>query len=565
MSTLSNDTLISGAEALLSQFSASGIDYIFANAGTDFASIIEAYGNKLKSGLEMPEPLVIVHENVAVGMAHGYYLATGQVQVVMVHVNVGLANAAMATLNAASDDIPVVLCSGRTPVSEKERFGARSTPIHWGQEMRDQGSLVREATKWDFELRYGDQASVLAQRAVAISAAAPQGPVYLSLPREALAERFQRQPALSTAFAEQGPPATSAISEAADILAGAERPVIIAHRADTPETFHALSGLAGRFALPVVEFWATRNALPASHPMNVGRNPQAWLADADVVVEIDASVPFIPDQVTIPDNCRHIAIGTDPDFKRLPLRGFQADVKLAGNVSGTIEALSTLMEGRVEDTILSARRSRIQDRRDQMRAANERRIAAASTGKLTTAWVSTCLSRTKAEDAAVFNELGCDLSLMDFNQPRSLFSNPLAGGLGWAVPAALGMQLADRARQVIACVGDGSYIFANPAACHQTAALHNLPILVIVFNNNVWNAVRRATLSMYPDGEAAEMTEMPLTQLGPSPDYCAIASAHGAFAQRVDAPDAMMKALETAFHVIKTEKRQALLEVIVPV
>ena len=112
------------------------------------------------AGVELPEALVVIsHETAAVAMAHGYYLVTGRPQAVMVHVNVGLANAVMGLINAATDNIPMVMCSGRTPVTEQGHLGSRNLPIHWGQEMRDQGAMVREFVKWDYELRSGSPTS----------------------------------------------------------------------------------------------------------------------------------------------------------------------------------------------------------------------------------------------------------------------------------------------------------------------------------------------------------------------------------------------------------------------
>jgi acetolactate synthase-1/2/3 large subunit len=146
--------------------------------------------------------------------------------------------------------------------------------------------------------------------------------------------------------------------------------------------------------------------------------------------------------------------------------------------------------------------------------------------------------------------------------PRTFFSAPLSGGLGWGLPAALGAQFASRERQVIAAVGDGSYMFANPVACHQTAAALKLPLLTIVFNNGIWNAVRRSTLYMYPSGDAAGANVMPITALDPSPDYCTIARAHGAYAERVDDGSALPEALQRTLAATRNGQ-QALLEVVV--
>ena len=105
-----------GAESLLLGLRAAGVDFIFGNAGTDFPPLIEALA-KLGPA-RVPAPVTVPHETAAMAMAHGYYLATGRPQAVMVHVNVGLANAARGVINAASDNIPVLVMSGRTPVTD---------------------------------------------------------------------------------------------------------------------------------------------------------------------------------------------------------------------------------------------------------------------------------------------------------------------------------------------------------------------------------------------------------------------------------------------------------------
>jgi len=149
--------------------------------------------------------------------------------------------------------------------------------------------------------------------------------------------------------------------------------------------------------------------------------------------------------------------------------------------------------------------------------------------------------------------------------PNRAFIAPHSGGLGWAMNAALGAQLADRDRLVIAAVGDGSYMFANPVAAHQIAEALDLPILTIVKNNASWNAVRRSVLVSYPEGAAARANEMPLTSLSPQPDFTMVARASRAHAETVDRAQDLPDALDRALSVIRTERRQALLDVRVAV
>jgi len=552
------------AEAVLGRMKAAGIDVLFANGGTDFPSIIEAYARAPESGIAMPEPLVIPHEGVAVGMAHGYYLATGKPAAVMVHVNVGLANSVMGLINAASENVPILMCSGRTPLTESGRFGSRSSPIHWGQEMRDQAGMIREVVKWDYELRYSDQAGPAIDRAISIAMSEPRGPVYVSLPREALAEAATAPTSRpNLAPTTYGPPAADLAARAAEVLSQAKNPVIITQSGEVGGGFEPLAGFAERFALPVVEFWATRQSLPTSHPMHVGREPTEWVRDADVIVVAGAMVPWIADHVQPPETCTIIALGPEPLYRGLPMRSFRIDISLAGGLNAGIAALDAAMRERVPAVAdFADRRARVASARAAVDAALQKRLSAGNGSPMSPAFVSRCLSDAADEKTVFFNELGIDPSAMRFEGPGSFFSTPLSGGLGWGLTAALGAQLGDRTKQVIATIGDGSYMFANPVACHQTAAALKLPLLTVVFNNGIWNAVRRSTLYMYPDGSAAAANVMPITALDPSPDYAAIARAHGAHAERVDDGAALPAAIQRALKATRSG-RQALLEVIV--
>src|SRR5216684_305281 len=120
------------------------------------------------------------------GMAHGYYRIAGKPAAVMVHVTVGTANAINGLINAARDNIPVLLAAGRTPLTETGSIASRNRPIHWGQEAFDQGGMLREYVKWDYELRSGQPVEAVVDRALDIAMSEPRGPVYLTLPREVL-------------------------------------------------------------------------------------------------------------------------------------------------------------------------------------------------------------------------------------------------------------------------------------------------------------------------------------------------------------------------------------------
>jgi acetolactate synthase-1/2/3 large subunit len=433
--------------------------------------------------------------------------------------------------------------------------------------MYDQAGMLREYVKWDYELRFGDQIERIVDRALAIAMTEPRGAIYLSMPREALATpvedfSFGATPLMRPAAASH--PAPESIAQAADVLARAKRPLVIAARGPSTERgYAALADLAERFALPVAHFWPSRLAMATDHPMHVGFDVGPWLGNADAVVVLDAIVPWIPQQHALPDGCPVIQIGPDPLFADLPMRSFAADIAIAAEVPATLTALAGALAERGLDRTkaVAARRQRIiehnADRRETLRA----NIEAGRGTPMSAAWISHCLDRAKDEDAVVFGELGCDPGAMTFARPGGYFSHTLAGGLGWGLTAALGAHLADRDRLVIAAVGDGSYMFANPVACHQVGEALGLPVLTVVFNNGVWNAVRKSTRAVYPDGFAARSNRMPLSSLEPAPAYEKIIEASGGYGERVETADDLPAALDRALHAIRHEKRQALLNV----
>ncbi|MBT7955805.1 MAG: hypothetical protein HN731_11470, partial [Rhodospirillaceae bacterium] len=168
------------ADAFIALLADRGIDYFFANAGTDFTPLIEAFAKADTLGLPVPTPIAVPHENVAMALAMGYTMISGKPQVVMVHTNVGTANALCQILNTNRLNLPVIVAAGRTPFTEEGVAGGRSIDIHWTQEMFDQAGMVREAVKWDYELREAGQLEAVVDRAFNITNAEPQGPVYLT-------------------------------------------------------------------------------------------------------------------------------------------------------------------------------------------------------------------------------------------------------------------------------------------------------------------------------------------------------------------------------------------------
>lgn len=560
------DSHFNAAEAYLELLSSRGIDYLFANAGTDFAPLVEAYARRNDTGLRFPEPLVVAHEHAAVSMAHGAYLLTGQLQAVMVHVNVGLANASMAIINASRDNIPMLVTSGRTPITDGEMPGSRDEFIHWTQEMFDQGGMVREFVKWDYELRGGHQLQRVVDRALSIAASEPQGPVYLNLPREVLAGSVDSLATASPGGVQVAvPPAANAdvVSDVAGLLLKAKQPLIIARRTGRESaTVECLAKMAERYALPVVEFRSNYVCMPQDHPLHGGFDVAPWLESADVILTLDAPVPWLPKQAQPSPECTIVHVGADPLFTSFPIRQFGQALNVTATPDGFLDALSKalLSHPSVDDTALSARRALVREKAAGLR---QPRLAPTAGAAITAGYASQCIDAIRTPMTTIFNEIGVQRQFMSFTQPYDFFGSCMAGGLGWALPAALGAQLVAPDRQVIAAVGDGSYIFANPVACHQFAAAHELPLLTIVFNNSGWDSVRHAARVMYPEGKAAAEEWPVLSGVTPSPDFKQVISACGGYGERVELAGELPGALQRCLQVVTEERRQALLELVI--
>jgi acetolactate synthase-1/2/3 large subunit len=550
------------AEAYLSLLATRGIDYIFGNAGTDFPPIIEAYSKAKTGNQKYPTPVLAPHENVAIAMAHGYYMATGKMQAVMVHVGLGTANAMNGIINAARQNVPVLFTAGRTPIVEWGMLGGRNNYINWAQEMFDQGAMVREFVKWDYELRQPVQLETVVDRAIALAQSDPKGPVYLTLPREVLASgmngyKLDVNASIAPVTTPHGDPA--ALNQAAQYLAQARRPVIITSNIGRElDSFTALSSFATRQNVPVVQYRPRYLCLADDHPMHCGYDPNPFLKDADLVIVADSDVPWLPEQIDLPVNCKVVHIGLDPLFARYPIRGFQADLAIMGDLAA---ALGTLAAATTASALLQERGNRVREfqKKPSWKAVpDDLKTPAIMTPK----WVSTCLQRAKSDDTIVINEYPLVLEQVTFAKPGTYFSHSPAGGLGWSMGAALGYKLAKPDATVVVCVGDGTYMFGNPTPTHFVSRAMELPFLTIVFNNARWAAVHRATLSMYPHGHAAKDNQPTFSCLEPSPDYEKLVEASGGYGERVSDPAELPAALERALHAVQVEKRQAVLNVI---
>ena len=563
--------LATNAAVFLSALEDRGVDYLFVNAGTDWAPIVEALTIAREQGRAVPDLIAVPHENTAMAVAHGYYLATGRPQAVGVHNNVGTANAICGLMNAARDNVPILLIAGRTPYTESGSIASREVVVHWAQENFDQAGMVREQVKWDYELKSGQDTTEVIDRALDIAMTAPRGPVYLTLPREVLVETprvkniVQRRRSFGAVDAQ---PDRDAIRQLASWILAADMPMIITSVAGRqPQNVDALAEMAARFAIPVIQYFPRCLNLPSDHPMHMGYQPNDLLASSDLVIVIDCEVPWIRRDIDIGLGTRVVHLGFDPIYSTYPLRCFEDDLAITGASSSALsmlqESLDEMLTSSCEADI-AVRKSRVLTAHEKLKIQSDNaRTNANQEVPISPVWIASVLDSFIDENTIVVNETGLCLEQLNLRAPGSLFIAPSVGGLGWSLGAALGVKMGAPDKTVVVLLGDGSYMFGNPTPCHFLSAAQDLPILIIVANNAGWKAVDRAVRAVYPDGRAVNSGEtMPLVDLKPSPAFEKIIEASGGYGERVETPSALSKALERALHAVRVEKRQALLNVI---
>ena len=564
-----------GAEAFLEQVRALGtVRYIFANTGTDHGPIVEALAKTAREDPRDIQPIVVPHEMAAVSMAHGYYNVTQKPQMVLVHTLPGTANALGGIINANSANVPLFLVAGRTPITEGELRGGKSQNIHWRQESRDQGNIVREFVKWDYELRTNQNLAAVVSRAYKIAMSEPRGPVYLTLPREWLCEQLESTQLLnpdSLVPASKMQADQASLEKIAAHLLAAENPLIVTkYLGRNPEAVAQLVELAELLSIPVVQQLNYVN-FPTDHPLYLGTQTTKYARNADVLFFIDIDVPWEPPSRSIlRAGVKIIHLERDPLFTAIPGWGFPADLPVTGCSEISLPVLNSIIKGKLAAG--GASQAKLEERRKKTEAEHQAMIreveasieAVKHQKPINPLWLSKCLGDVMDDKTIFANETITSrlAEVIHLNRPGSQFSTPLAGHLGWGLGAAIGMKLGAPDATVIAAEGDGSYMFCAPTACHFTAQKYQIPFLTVVYNNQVWNASLNAARGLYPDGVAARTRNFPGTDLSPSPNFELTAQACGAYAARVEEPAEVPDALARALKVVKQEGRQALLNVI---
>jgi len=521
------------AAVLMEILRAAGVRYLFGNPGTTELPFLDALPD---SGLEY---VLGLQEATAVAAADGYAQASGQIGVVNVHVAPGLANSLSILHNAARSKSPLLVTAGQ----QDTRF-LMDEPILAGDLVR----MAEQFTKWSYEIRRADEAPVALRRALQVALTPPTGPVFLSLPMDLMRPAVEDSGAGPTPIAARTRPDPGAVARAAELLAGARAPIVIAGdgvaRAQAVAELTALAELAGArvHGEPVYR----RTNIPGDHALwRGGLFPSPGgvhkaLEECDVLLIVGANVftwflhteggPF-------PRGLRVIQIDDDPWEIG---RSYPVALGIAADPKTTLAELAGALRDRMSEAERHAAAARV-DKIGKARADVMARVRAAAQAEadrtpIGQAHLMHTLAALLPRDAIVVDESATSLPFVlryvPFSTPGSFYGGK-TGTLGWGMGAAIGVQLGSHGRKVVATIGDGSLMYAPQAL--WTAAHYQLPITYVVPNNSSYAILKSGMLTL--DLASAKRGIYPgMDLVEPMIDYVGLARSLGVRAERVEKP-----------------------------
>jgi len=534
-----------------------GIEYLFSNLGTDHVSLIEELASWDRDGRGHPQVILCPHENVAMHMAGGYAALTGRGQAVLVHVDAGTANSSMGMHNLFRARVPVFLLAGKSPHTLRgELPGSRDNYVHFVQDPYDIGSLVRPYVKWEYTLPSGVVAKEVLTRGYALMQSDPAGPVYLSLPRETLAEQWEESAIRPFPPARYGPVRTGGTEPAtaqriAAQLLAADNPIAItSYLGRNPEAIAVLDALAHECGIRVFESNPVYLNIPRNSACFAGFDASAAIAAADVGLLLDVDVPWLPKFVPDNPDTRWLHIDIDPIKQDFPMWGFATDLRVQGDCATVLGQVLEIVRAQA-DAGFHERAARRIAGWEPLRQARAQRIAAAAgaSGKadaISADFLCAALNAVLDQDDIVINEAIRNTFpvLNQIMRTRAqTYLGLSGGGLGFSGGMALGAKLARPGSRVVQIVGDGGFHFSTPTSVYAVAQQYGLPVFTVVLDNGGWQAVKEAVLRVYPDGSAAAANEFQAALEGRQRQFEQVAVAFGAYGEAVREPGQVAAAI----------------------
>lgn len=508
---------MTGAEALIESLRVNGVRPVFGIPSTHTLEIYRALGQATDIG-----HVTTTHEQGAAFMADGYARTTGRPGVCIVTTGPGVTNAATAIAEAYSDSVPVLCITAHIPSEDIGRARGHS------HELRSQESVLEGITDQSQLILSPDEVGPAVHDAFRRFRSGRPRPVCLAIPVD-----VQEAPTVARIppAPDDDPPTPddSVLFRAVEMLESAERPGIVVGGGAVAAADQVV-WLAVRIDAPVVTTLNGKGIIPTDHAMAASlaifRSAAHFLEECDMVLALGTELSPA-DFWTGPLRLGGKLIHVDIDEEQIDVN-HPVDLPVLGDVGDVarfIEGASRLVS------------------RDGVERATEVRAAAEEEAQVMgdpyVPWIRALRSAMPAEsslalDVAMVAGFGA-YPFYDLRGPRTWMNPSGLGTLGYALPAAIGAKIARPGRAVAALVGDGGFMFTMSEL--MVAAQHRLALPVVIWNDRAFGEIHRL---MRDRGYEPFATDIH------TPDLATLAAAYGAASVRVEEPEDLAVAVETA-------------------
>ena len=543
-----------GRETFLSLLEDEGVTHMFGNPGTTELAIMHALNNH-------PDLTYVLglQEAVVVAMADGYARASGKLVACNVHVAPGLGNAMGSLYNAYTSGSPMIVTAG-----QQEQGHGLTEPLLYGPLVE----MARPVVKWAFEITRIEDLPRVIRRAAKIATTATTGPVFLSLPGDVLNQSAGVELANTTRVDTVVRPSEAALLKLAQRLLAAKRPVLlVGTEIISSNAQDEAVQLAETLGAPVYQQSVPHGAhFPSQHPSFMGalsrdqKQVQGVLSAHDLLVCIGADVL----QMSVWSETEPLPAGMP--IVQIGLRDWEigknypAELAVRSDVGETLRSLIPLLRREAGPAHAAIAQQAVADlaAKNWSSRREEKRLAAAESAgamPIDPDWLMLQIADHLPENAIVVDEgLTAAKNLLSFLPLRDRYSyfGLVSGGIGWGIAAAVGVQLAQPDRPVVAVLGDGSSMY-SPQALWSAAHL-DLPVTFIMLNNRGYRILKERLIAFHDDNRFIGMDFD-----APPIDLAGLARALGVDAETVVNPEDFGDALENAVR----EPRTRLIEVMI--
>jgi benzoylformate decarboxylase len=545
-----------GIHCFLDLLAGYGVRHIFGNPGTTEMPLNDALVTDRRF-----QYVLGLQEVPVMAMADGYAMASGQLGVVNLHISCGLGNAMGMLYNAYREGTPLLVTAG-----QQDRRLMFEEPILWGQMVE----VTRPWTKWSCEVQRVQDLPQAVRRAVQAALTPPTGPVFLSLPVDVQMEVMGEGCSQTDFKAGQRPaprldsrvrPPVEAIRRAAEVLAAAKNPAILAgSRVTERDAMGELVAVAEALGAPVITESGTthgRLAFPSDHPLN-GQGLPLWspevrkrLDEYDVLLVVGMDllrqyIYFEPSRA-IPEHLRLVHIDEDPWQIG---KNYPVEVGVLGDTREALRELKTNLEssGKLDGTVVKERTARHVAKHEAARAGLKKLIVEHRGFRpMTPLGLMGALAEILPPDVAVIEEAvtttNTTFERLGVLKNTTGYFGHRGWALGWGLGVALGAKLAWPDRPVLALLGEGAAAYGMQGL--WSAARYKIPVVFVICNNAQYQILKLCSRSLnLPEAEQKRFEGVDL--VGPELDYLSLAKGFGVEAQRITEPAELAERVEAA-------------------